>query len=264
MLYDFEPYAAFKRIDQDDDGEIYTLDFYNYLRENDVTQFSIKDCQLLMQFYDLDAGGSLSYEEFMKFILPCDNMELREEACQRKTYKVNLKAGQKLHSTVEKALTAYLEQELNCHVKMELLKKALHSNPDFCCKAAFNILDSQKQGYLSHPQLYSFIKSQGIEASNEELIAIVRRIDSSGDGMLQFHEFKTLCEPIILKTSDILEVQDQGPHLKQKKYIEDQFAGPLLRKSKNGPQSVVQPFGSNLDDNLRIYDEMMAMGNYAE
>lgn len=37
MLYDFEPYAAFKRIDQDDDDAIYTMDFYNYLRENGVT-----------------------------------------------------------------------------------------------------------------------------------------------------------------------------------------------------------------------------------
>jgi Ca2+-binding EF-hand superfamily protein len=78
MLYDFEPYAAFKRIDQDDDGEVYVMDFYRFMRENDVTQFTIKDCQLMMQFYDLDAGGSLSYDEFMKFILPCDNIELRE------------------------------------------------------------------------------------------------------------------------------------------------------------------------------------------
>ena len=31
-----------------------------------------------MQFYDLDGGGSLSYNEFPKFILPCDNEELRE------------------------------------------------------------------------------------------------------------------------------------------------------------------------------------------
>lgn len=37
MLYDFEPYAAFKRIDKDDDGDIYTTDFHHFLRENDIT-----------------------------------------------------------------------------------------------------------------------------------------------------------------------------------------------------------------------------------
>lgn len=126
MLYDFEPFAAFKRLDQDDDGNIYTLDFFNFMRENDVHNFTVKDCQLLMSFYDLDNGGSLSYEEFMKFILPCDNTKLREEACLRKTYKVDLKNGKKLHPSVERAMLEYFERELNCHIKMELLKGALH------------------------------------------------------------------------------------------------------------------------------------------
>lgn len=81
LLYDFEPWAAFCRLDQDGDGHIFTLDFYNFLRENDVNHYSIKDCQLMMQYYDLDGGGSLSYDEFLKFILPCDDTDLRAEAC---------------------------------------------------------------------------------------------------------------------------------------------------------------------------------------
>ena len=32
-LYDFEPYAAFSRIDQDADKHIFTIDFYNFLRD---------------------------------------------------------------------------------------------------------------------------------------------------------------------------------------------------------------------------------------
>lgn len=43
-LYDFEPYAAFCRLDADGDGKLYTKDFYNFLRENDINQFSMKDC----------------------------------------------------------------------------------------------------------------------------------------------------------------------------------------------------------------------------
>lgn len=77
--------------------------------------------------------------------------------------------------------------------------------------------------------------------------------------MLQYHEFKTLCEPIIIKTSDVLEVEDQGEHLKAKRAIDPKFAGPLLRK---GPDSVVQPFGNNLEENLKVYDDIMAMSQY--
>jgi Ca2+-binding EF-hand superfamily protein len=43
----------------------------------------------------------------------------------------------------------------------------------------------------------------GCDSTDEELIAIVRRIDSSGNGTLEYFEFKVLCEPIILKMADI-------------------------------------------------------------
>ena len=60
-------------------------------------------------------------------------------------------------------------------------------------------------------------------------MAIVRRIDSSGDGLLQFHEFKFLCEPVIVKNIDILEVEDEGKFIKPRGEIDERYAGPLLR-----------------------------------
>ena len=76
----------------------------------------------MLQFYDLDAGGTLGYNEFMKFILPCDDKQLREDACQRKTYEVDIKNGKKLYPEVEKLMADYLEREINCHIKIEMLK----------------------------------------------------------------------------------------------------------------------------------------------
>ena len=78
----------------------------------------MKDCQLMMQFYDLDHGGSLQYNEFMKFILPCDNTDIRADACQRKTYKADIVNGKKLHESVEKGMAEFFERELNCHIKI--------------------------------------------------------------------------------------------------------------------------------------------------
>jgi len=77
---------------------------------------------MMFQFYDLDSGGSLSYEEFLKFILPCDDPNLRGDVCQRKTYQVDIKHGKRLHPTVEKALSDFFERELNYHIKVEMLK----------------------------------------------------------------------------------------------------------------------------------------------
>ena len=141
-LYDFEPYAAFCRLDADCDKKLYTIDFYNFMIENDRKQFSLKDCQLMMGFYDLDNGGSLSYNEFMKFILPCDNEQLRTEVCQRKTYEVDIKSGKKLYPTVETAMANYFEREINIHIKLEMLKQTLHRAHDWNTKKAFDLIDS--------------------------------------------------------------------------------------------------------------------------
>ena len=69
------------------------MDVFQFLVENDRKQFSLKDVQMMMNYYDLDGSGSLEYIEFMKFVLPCDNAQLREEVCQRKTYEVDIKNG---------------------------------------------------------------------------------------------------------------------------------------------------------------------------
>lgn len=96
----------------------------------------------MLQFYDLDAGGTLGYNEFMKLILPCDDKQLRTDACQRKTYEVDIKAGKKLFPDVEKMMADYFEREINCHIKMEMMKRNLHKCKDWNTRAAFNLLDS--------------------------------------------------------------------------------------------------------------------------
>jgi hypothetical protein len=47
-LYDFEPYAAFQRVDMDGNGKMYVMDLYAFLHENDKSHICIKDIQLLI------------------------------------------------------------------------------------------------------------------------------------------------------------------------------------------------------------------------
>jgi len=190
----------------------------------------------------------------MKFILPADDPNLRADVTQRKTYKVDIVNGAKLHPEVEKTMANFFEREINTHIKIELIKRVLQECPDWNSKAAFNLIDSQRQGYISHPQIYAFLFSNGIDATDEELIAIIRRIDSSGNAMLEFDEFKTVCEPIILKMSNVVHVEDQGIHVAGKRSIEGEYSQPFVKKT--GPKEVVQPLqlGNSLDDNLKLYD----------
>ena len=73
-------------------------------------------------------------------VLPVDNDILREDACQRKTYKVE--PGQRIHPSVEHALADFFERELNFHVKMEMLKYNLHNSVNWNIKSAFNMIDN--------------------------------------------------------------------------------------------------------------------------
>lgn len=212
-----------------------------------------------MNFYDLDNGGSLSYNEFMKFILPCDDPQLRADATQRKTYKADIKNGARLHPNVEAAIVEFLEREIQVHTKIELMKKVLQSCPDWNVKAAFNLIDSQGQGYVSHPQIYAFLFQNGINATDEELIAIIRRIDASGNGQLEFDEFREVCEPIIIKMNNIKQVEDQGRLIAGHRSIEGEYSQPFVKKT--GPKDIDQPLhlGNSLEENLKLYDNYQRM-----
>jgi len=134
-------------------------------------------------------------------------------------------------------MTNFFEREITTHIKIELLKRALQTSPDWNARAAFNLIDSQRQGYISHPQIYAFLFSNGVDATDEELIAIIRRIDSSGNGTLEFSEFVAVTEPIVLKMQNIVHVEDQGIHIGAKRSLEGEYSQPFVKKT--GPKEVV-------------------------
>ena len=54
----------------------------------------------MVQYYDIDKNGYITFNEFLMMVLTTENFELREDACQRATYKPQ--KGQFLHPSVEK------------------------------------------------------------------------------------------------------------------------------------------------------------------
>ena len=97
----------------------------------------------------------------------------------------------------------YFEREISCHMKMEILKRNLHKCKDWNTRAAFNVLDSQKQGFINFFSLYGFLSHNGFDATDFELIAIIRRIEGGGNQKIDFDEFVQAIEPIYVKMHDI-------------------------------------------------------------
>ena len=167
------------------------------MRQQDRNQFVIEEVQLLTQYFDRDHSGYLSFPDFQKMVLPVDDDKIREDACQRRTYKVE--KGQKIHHSVAKALADFLEREMNFHVKMEMLKYNLHNSVDWNTKASFNTIDNNREGLLNNENIRTFLSLNYYEASEDELRAIVRRIERKGTGAIDFDEFRKAIEPVIVK-----------------------------------------------------------------
>lgn len=69
-------------------------------------------------------------------------------------------------------------------------------------KKTFDLLDKDKDGNIDVKELKSFILSQGMNIPPEELQELVERIDTNGDGKIQFSEFKQSMDKIITKEDE--------------------------------------------------------------
>lgn len=199
---------------------------HNLLLDNGIRQFAVRDCQLLVNYFDVDQDGQLSYTEFMQMVLPCDNLLLRSEASQREP--LGLSAEGTLSPQVERLLAQFFEQEVSLHVKLDQLKTDLHGRFDWNIHSVFNVLDQTHEGFLNYRNIQLFLRSQSFFATDEELIAIVRRLDADADQRVSYQEF---CEAFGygMGSSQPAIVQQRGssPQRSSHKLMSPQRTSPL-------------------------------------
>ena len=80
--------------------------------------------------------------------------------------------------------------------------------PDWNVRSAFLLIDSENLGYFDVTQLYGFLKINNFNASDEELNAIIRRIEGHGTGTIDFNDLKELFQPIQVKMENIVSKND--------------------------------------------------------
>ena len=92
----------------------------------------------------------------------------------------------------------------------------------------------------------------GFDATDEELVAIIRRIEGRGNGKVDFDEFSQSIDMIFVKMHDIQLVEDQGRFMSKNKPIDNDKAKPFLKKL-NENQPITD--GNSLMMNLDLYDQ---------
>jgi len=53
------------------------LEIYAFMKDNDSRFVTLRDCQYIINYFDLDKDETLSYNEYILVTLPCEDMYLR-------------------------------------------------------------------------------------------------------------------------------------------------------------------------------------------
>eukprot|EP01016_Furgasonia_blochmanni_P006640 TRINITY_DN1266_c0_g1_i1.p1 TRINITY_DN1266_c0_g1~~TRINITY_DN1266_c0_g1_i1.p1 ORF type:complete len:641 (+),score=294.82 TRINITY_DN1266_c0_g1_i1:66-1988(+) len=182
-LIDYEPSAAFRRLDRYGYGYIIPADVLDFLAVNRIDATS-RDVDLI--FYDYSSGqdGRITYADFQNIALPQDSVRLRDIAVSRRPLRSDI-----LTSEVEWALARVFETEIRQNRVIEGARSELEVQPDFSVNAAFREIDIENLGFIDHAAVRLFQRDAGITLTEDEIAAFIRRVNVTGTGRITYSEF---------------------------------------------------------------------------
>lgn len=192
---DFAPHAAFQRLDRDYSLQISSRELGNFLRDNGIYHVLDSELGTLVQFFDSNGNQRLSFQEFLQIVLPCEDNYLRNRTLDRPSRHVG--RYDYLPRDIELALATVIEKEIDLQRRLESLKRDLELQYDYSPYAAFRSVDRYNSGRIDQVNAGSFLRQNGHYASEMELLAIVRRIDTDGDAILLYSEWADFLRPAV-------------------------------------------------------------------
>ena len=194
-IRDFAPHSGFQRLDRDYSTQISSHEIVNFLRDNSVYHVLESEAYNLVQFFDSNGNGRLSFQEFLQMVLPCEDNLLRNMTLDRPSARIG--RYDHLPRDIELALTSVIEKEIDLQRRLEILKRELEVQYDYSPFAAFRSVDRYNSGRLDTVNVGAFLRQNGHYASEMELLAIIRRIDTDGDACVTYSEFAEFVRPAI-------------------------------------------------------------------
>ena len=127
--------------------------------------------------------------------MPCEDNLLRNITLDRPSRRVG--RFEFLPRDIEIGITSVIEKEIDLQRKLEALKRELEIQYDYSPFAAFRSVDRYNSGLITAVNLGAFLRQNGHFASEMELLAIVRRIDTDGDASVDYNEFAEFVRPLV-------------------------------------------------------------------
>ena len=129
---------------------------------------------------------------------------------------------------IELALATVIEKEINFQRRIESLKRDLQIGHDYSPTATFKTIDRPETSAITSANLGEFLKRLGHFATESELLAIIRRIDTDGDAQLNLAEFTEFLKPLAHHVSS-LPLASSYPPLYDPYYYPSRYYYPYNR-----------------------------------
>lgn len=164
---------------------------------------------------------------FLQMLLPCTDNVLRNITLDR--YSSRVGRFDSLPYDIERALTDILEKEVDLMRRLDTLKRELEIRYDFSSLAAYRSIDRYNDGRINTFNLGTFLRSVGHYASETELLAIVRRIDTDGDAQLSYAEFAEFTRSQSPPSRSMMEASERAASAERyrRRLLESRNTSPL-------------------------------------
>lgn len=186
-IRDFALHSAFERLDRDCSNSVSSREIVNFLRDNAVFHVSDSEAHALVKFFDSDGNQRLTFQEFIQVFLPCEDNVLRNITIDRPSIRVG--RFEQLPRDIELAMSTVITKEVELARRLATLKRDLECSYDYTALTAYNTIDKFRTSSLNTVNLGGFLRDMGHFASETELIAIIRRLDTNGDASITYSEW---------------------------------------------------------------------------
>ncbi|CAI2368405.1 unnamed protein product [Moneuplotes crassus] len=163
-------------------------DLHCFLHKNYHDDVRIEECQILINYFDSNSKGKLYFDDFLLILLPSNDKELRN-VMKRTKYSIGEIGPDDriMPQDCEILLASLFKREIDMsRIASNILQDINHS---YTPLELFNLVDITNQGFLDHFSLKNFLLCNEHMATKEELIAIIRRIDTNGDSKVDYDDF---------------------------------------------------------------------------
>ena len=144
----------------------------------------------MFRSFDKDKDSAISFEEFLLIILSRAESDLRALVSQKDTYYIG--NHDYLSYEVEYCLAKIYEKELNYIDQFVDYSIEVRKCIDFNEKRAFKLIDYLDYDLIEEKGLEHFLRKKGFYLNKNELTSLLNRLDSDGDNLVNFKDFKEI------------------------------------------------------------------------